>query len=434
MKNLKIAAAMLTAVIALTTLNACTNTTDDMSEPKSNEISLVDSKTSDESEISDDSEISDEESKALNVDSPEPAALFGEGQPAVRSVKLTSLGEVIKESPSKDIEICSVKQALSRFEEIASKPARGTPENIVKTLMERNVLCFAIMYGKCWEQDGEGYGTQYNNSTPRYIPIKSDYINSPEQIRELFDDTYTAEESSHLLNPYDVDDFCDTFFFESGNLYYDLDQMRAFHEESFETTTYAAIVSATADKITFGRVGTPNNFLFTAVNEDGKWVLETLVVNAPAYSQMYTELTKTKRSGNSEFMEWVETQVGNVGGMKYCSWYGFSGRIEWCAAFVTWAYSEWGVDGPVFTRCDSEGRRWFREQKRWKDSSYRDIAPGDSIFFDWNLDDSADHVGLVVGRDDKYVYTVEGNRSDTCIACKYTLDNEHILGYGLMWD
>ena len=30
------------------------------------------------------------------------------------------------------------------------------------------------------------------------------------------------------------------------------------------------------------------------------------------------------------------TQVGNVGGEPYWSWYGFGSRVEWCACFVSW--------------------------------------------------------------------------------------------------
>ena len=43
---------------------------------------------------------------------------------------------------------------------------------------------------------------------------------------------------------------------------------------------------------------------------------------------------------------------------------------------------------------------------------YENIAPGDAIFFDWDLDGVADHVGLVLGRDGSRVYTVEGNSGD----------------------
>lgn len=298
--------------------------------------------------------------------------------------------------------------------------------------MERNVLCFAVMHGKCWEQDGKGYGTKYNNDSPRYIPIKSDYIKNTDQIQKLFDDTYIKAESSHLLHPWDVVNYCDTFFYKNGKLYYDLDQLREFHGDSFTEATRATIVSATDTKITFGRVDTPNNFLFTAVKEGEKWVLETFVTDAPAYSPMYTELIPTKRAGNTKVVELAESQVGAVGGMKYCNWYGFDFRTEWCAIFVTWAYRQAGASGPSFIRCNSQGRKWFTDRGRWKPRGYADIAPGDSIFFDWNKDNSADHVGLVIGRDNEYVYTVEGNRSDTCIANKYKLDCPDILGYGLM--
>src|SRR5699024_12388408 len=38
--------------------------------------------------------------------------------------------------------------------------------------------------------------------------------------------------------------------------------------------------------------------------------------------------------------------------------------------------------------------------------SYENIAPGDAIFFDWDLDGSADHVGIVIGTDGSRVYMV----------------------------
>ena len=60
------------------------------------------------------------------------------------------------------------------------------------------------------------------------------------------------------------------------------------------------------------------------------------------------------------------------------------------------------------------------------------LAPGDAIFFDWDLDGSADHVGIVVGTDGSRVYTVEGNSGDACKIKSYSLTYECIKGYGLM--
>ena len=49
-----------------------------------------------------------------------------------------------------------------------------------------------------------------------------------------------------------------------------------------------------------------------------------------------------------------------------------------------------------------------------------------------DLDGSADHVGLVIGRDGNRVYTVEGNSGDACKIKSYPLDYACIKGYGLM--
>ena len=38
------------------------------------------------------------------------------------------------------------------------------------------------------------------------------------------------------------------------------------------------------------------------------------------------------------------SQVGNVGGEPYWSWYGFGSRVEWCACFVSWCANECSKD------------------------------------------------------------------------------------------
>lgn len=39
--------------------------------------------------------------------------------------------------------------------------------------------------------------------------------------------------------------------------------------------------------------------------------------------------------GDGEIVTVALSQVGNVGGQPYWSWYGFDGRVEWCACFVS---------------------------------------------------------------------------------------------------
>ena len=138
------------------------------------------------------------------------------------------------------------------------------------------------------------------------------------------------------------------------------------------------------------------------------------------------------RPGNQAVVDIAKSQVGNVGGQPYWSWYGFNSRVEWCACFVSWCYGQMGLSEPRFAACQSQGIPWFQSHGQWGGRDYANIAPGDAIFFDWDLDGSADHVGIVVGTDGSRVYTVEGNSGDACKIKSYSLDYQCIKGYGLM--
>lgn len=138
------------------------------------------------------------------------------------------------------------------------------------------------------------------------------------------------------------------------------------------------------------------------------------------------------RPGNPAVVDIGKSQVGNVGGQPYWSWYGFDSRVAWCACFVSWCYDRAGVSEPRFAACQSQGIPWFQSHGQWGGRNYRDIAPGDAIFFDWDGDGSADHVGLVIGTDGERVYTVEGNSGNACKIKSYPLDYGCIKGYGLM--
>ena len=138
------------------------------------------------------------------------------------------------------------------------------------------------------------------------------------------------------------------------------------------------------------------------------------------------------RPGNPQLVELAKSQVGNVGGYPYWSWYGFDSRVEWCACFVSWCYNQAGKSEPRFAGCEWQGVPWFQSHGQWGARGYENIAPGDAIFFDWDLDGTADHVGIVVGTDGSRVYTVEGNSGDACKIKSYDLNYQSIKGYGLM--
>ena len=144
------------------------------------------------------------------------------------------------------------------------------------------------------------------------------------------------------------------------------------------------------------------------------------------------QLVNGTRHGNPAVVELAKQQAGNVGGRPYWSWYGFNSRVEWCACFVSWCYNQAGKSEPRFAACQSQGVPWFTSRGQWGARDYGNIAPGDAIFFDWDGDGRADHVGLVIGTDGNRVYTVEGNSGDACKIKSYPLDYRCIKGYGLM--
>lgn len=137
--------------------------------------------------------------------------------------------------------------------------------------------------------------------------------------------------------------------------------------------------------------------------------------------------------GNQAIVEVALTQLGNEGGQPYWSWYGFDGRVEWCACFVSWCadqcgYIESGLI-PKFAGC-VDGSNWFKGNGQWKDRSY-EPSSGDIIFFDWERDGETDHVGIVEKCENGVVYTVEGNSGDACRQRSYAVGDGTIYGYGL---
>ncbi|MBQ4545880.1 MAG: CHAP domain-containing protein [Oscillospiraceae bacterium] len=134
----------------------------------------------------------------------------------------------------------------------------------------------------------------------------------------------------------------------------------------------------------------------------------------------------------------AQSQIGNVGGDPYWSWYGFSERVDWCACFVSWCANECGYieNGiiPKFASC-AIGVNWFQSRGQWVDSSAEPV-PGMIIFFDWDEDITGqdgrpNHVGIVEKVENGMVYTIEGNSDDTCRRRNYSIGHYEIFGYGV---
>lgn len=146
-------------------------------------------------------------------------------------------------------------------------------------------------------------------------------------------------------------------------------------------------------------------------------------------------------SGDDAIVTVALSQVGNIGGEPYWSWYGFGRRVEWCACFVSWCadqcgYIDMGVC-PKFAGCGN-GVQWFKDRGQWIDGSAEPV-PGMIIFFDWDnkggsgpQDGEADHVGIVQKVENGIIYTVEGNSGNLCRVNRYSVGQYEIMGYGVL--
>ena len=138
--------------------------------------------------------------------------------------------------------------------------------------------------------------------------------------------------------------------------------------------------------------------------------------------------------GNGQLVTIAKSQLGNEGGQKFWSWYGFDSREEWCACFVSWCADQAGLIQkevvPKFSVC-TDGVALFQAKRKWQGGGSVP-TPGSLIFFDWNQDGASDHVGIVESCDGTTVHTIEGNSGDAVKQNSYTVNSQSILGYGLV--
>ena len=207
------------------------------------------------------------------------------------------------------------------------------------------------------------------------------------------------------------------------------------HGNIVETTTtvtrtylYITVSHKTAEEMA-------DNFNF---NADQRQQLSELL--AEGNRSMWSAVLYGIYSGDDAIVTVALSQVGNVGGQPYWSWYGFDGRVEWCACFVSWCANECGyIDSgviPKFAGCVN-GVQWFKDRGQWQDGSFEPSA-GQIIFFDWDnkgssgpQDGQSDHVGIVEKCENGIVYTIEGNSGDSCRQNQYPVGHYEILGYGV---
>lgn len=107
----------------------------------------------------------------------------------------------------------------------------------------------------------------------------------------------------------------------------------------------------------------------------------------------------------------------------------------WCDMFVDWCF--WKLAGEDKTKgewleCQTglygAGCEWSSDCYRRAGRFDKNPQPGDQIFF--GKTDAEEHTGIVEKIEDGKVHTIEGNASNMCKRCTYSLTSSKIVGYG----
>ena len=177
---------------------------------------------------------------------------------------------------------------------------------------------------------------------------------------------------------------------------------------------------------------TPNEMETTyRFNAQQKQILSELL--SDEFTDLWSSVLYGISGGSKKIISVASTQIGNSDGQPYWSWYGFGSRVEWCACFISWCANESGYieSGiiPKFASCDV-GMSWFKNHNQWQEKTYVP-KPGDIVFFDWDNNNSADHVGIVEKSETNKIHIIEGNSGDACKQLEYATNDNRILGFGI---
>lgn len=249
---------------------------------------------------------------------------------------------------------------------------------------------------------------------------------------------YAVKTTSDPTNGQEVVTMTDGKKAQLKQVFWDMNQISSFtstvpgegEDEEDTTTLHITVTAKTADEMAD----------IYGFNIDQRQQLAELL--SDEYRELWNVVLYGIGTGSGEIVAVALSQVGNIGGQPYWSWYGFDSHVNWCACFVSWCANECSyIDAgviPKFSGC-VQGSNWFKNRGQWQDRNYTP-NPGDIIFFDWDdpggysgpQDGVPDHVGIVEKVENGRVYTIEGNSGDRCRQQSYPLGYYEIYGYGLL--
>lgn len=158
------------------------------------------------------------------------------------------------------------------------------------------------------------------------------------------------------------------------------------------------------------------------INATGIWMEDLLAV------------ARTQLGYRESDEDFIVDEDGNTHGYtRYGDWYGAK-YDEWCAAFASFCLHYAGVSESEFPQ-SANCEKWISRlngRGLYASASQYEPETGDLIFFDWENDGEADHVGIVAKVSGNNVYSIEGNDGRSVRENSYALNDSRICGYGLV--
>ena len=119
---------------------------------------------------------------------------------------------------------------------------------------------------------------------------------------------------------------------------------------------------------------------------------------------------------------------------RYGAWYG-TPYAEWSALFVSFCLRYAGIPTENVPNNPTAAlmAESFSKGNLFAGADYTPAA-GDLIFFDTDEEEGIDHMGIVLNIDEENnsITTVEGDRTDEVATFDYAMDDEEIVGYGIL--
>lgn len=101
----------------------------------------------------------------------------------------------------------------------------------------------------------------------------------------------------------------------------------------------------------------------------------------------------------------------------------------WCATAVTAVFLSLGISNIIYPECGcTRMMNSFKKNNLWKTDS---PEKGDIIFYSWNMNEEADHVGIVSSVNGNTISVIEGNYHDQVGVRTITTDFKYIIGYAI---